>query len=70
LHNFIREGKLEDKEFDRCDADEDYLLQETYAMSETQGDDHPNDENEDNMNTICSRIVDALITVCERERDN
>jgi hypothetical protein len=68
LHNFIGEGKLEDKKFDRCDADEDYLLQETYTMSETQGDDHPNDENEDNMNTIRSRIVDALITV--RERDN
>ena len=28
LHNFIRDSKLHDEEFDRCDADEDYLLEE------------------------------------------
>src|SRR6266508_2985371 len=26
LHNFIRYSKMADKEFDRCDQDEDYML--------------------------------------------
>jgi hypothetical protein len=25
LHNFIRDSSLADKEFDRCDEDEDYM---------------------------------------------
>jgi hypothetical protein len=25
LHNFIRDSKLRDKEFDKCDADENYI---------------------------------------------
>ena len=25
LHNFIRDSNLRDKQFDRCDADEDYM---------------------------------------------
>jgi len=57
LHNFIRDSKLHDEEFDRCDADEDYLLEET---SELQEDAYPDGENEDTMNTIRSRIANAL----------
>ena len=33
LHNFICDSKLHDKEFDRYDADEDYLLEETSATT-------------------------------------
>ena len=58
LHSFIRDGKLHDLEFDRCDADEDSLLEET---SESQDDACPDGENEDTMNTIRSRIADALV---------
>ena len=58
LHNFIRDSKLHDEEFDRCDADEDYLLEET---SESQEDESPDGENEDTINTICTRIADALV---------
>ena len=59
LHNFIRDNKLHDKEFDRCNADEDYLLEET---SESEEDACPDGENEDTMNTIRSRIADDLVS--------
>jgi hypothetical protein len=35
LHNFIRDSKLHDKKFDRCDVDKDYLLEETSAIAQT-----------------------------------
>ena len=37
LHNFIRDSNLRDKEFERCDADEDYLVQHTGGTKQTQG---------------------------------
>ena len=58
LYNFIRDSKLHDEEFDRCDADEDYLLEET---SESQEDESPDGENEDTINTIRTRTADALV---------
>ena len=58
LHYFICDSKLQDKEFDRCDVDEDYLLEET---SESQEDASLDGENKDTMNTIRSRIADALV---------
>jgi len=63
LHSFIRDGKLHDLEFDRCDADEDYLLEET---SESEEDACPDGENEDTMNTIRSRIADDLFSARRR----
>jgi hypothetical protein len=60
LHNFIRDSQLRDKEFERCDADEDYLVQETSDTTETEGDGSEHVENEDIMNTIRTRIADAL----------
>jgi hypothetical protein len=33
LHNFIRESNLHDRLFDRCDADEDYLVQQTFGTA-------------------------------------
>ena len=63
LHNFIRDNNLRDKEFERCDADEEYLVQETSGTIQTQGDESEYVENEDIMNTIRSRIADALVSV-------
>ena len=57
LHNFIHDT-LHDKEFDRRNADEDYLLEET---SESQEESCPDGENEDTINTIRTRIADALV---------
>nr|XP_034572294.1 putative nuclease HARBI1 [Setaria viridis] len=62
LHNFIRDSNLCDKEFKRCDDDEDYLVQHTFGMRQTQGDDSDDVENEDTMNTIRTRIADALVS--------
>lgn len=59
LHNFIRDNKLRDKEFDRCDADEGYLPR---AVTQTQGDENVDGENEETMNTIRDRIADALVS--------
>ena len=58
LHNFIRDSNLRDKEFERCDDDVDYLVQETSGT--TVGNEHV--ENEDTMNIICTRIADALVS--------
>nr|ABA92015.1 retrotransposon protein, putative, Ty1-copia subclass [Oryza sativa Japonica Group] len=49
---------LRDKEFKRCDADEDYLLEDT---SDTADDESEDTENDNTMNTIRTRIADALI---------
>jgi hypothetical protein len=60
LHNFIRDSNLHDKEFERCDADDEYLVQEDDTTLEDEIEDV---ENEDAMNIIRSRIVDALFSV-------
>jgi hypothetical protein len=57
LHNFIRESNLRDKEFDRCDVDEDYLLQ-----SDTTEDESEDVENDDTMDIVRTRIADALVS--------
>jgi hypothetical protein len=62
LHIFIRDNKLCDKEFKRCDADEDYLVQQISDMTQTQGDESEDVEDEHTMNTIRSRIADALVS--------
>ena len=61
LYNFIHDT-LHDKEFDRRNADEDYLLEET---SESQEESCPDGENEDTMNTIHSRIANDLVSARE-----
>ena len=61
LHNFIRDSKLRDKEFDKCDANEDYLPRVARRVEQTQPDDVPEGENDDTMNTIRNRIVDACV---------
>jgi hypothetical protein len=61
LHNFIRDSKLRDEEFDKCDEDEDYLPESAHATPHTQGDDVLEVENEESMNDLQSRIADALL---------
>jgi hypothetical protein len=62
LHIFIRDNILCDKEFERCDADEDYLVQQISDTTQTQGDESEDVEDEHMMNTIRSRIADALVS--------
>ena len=62
LHNFIHDSNSQDMLSGRCDADEEYLLQQS-ATSQAQGDDNPEGKNENTMNTIRNRIADALSSV-------
>jgi hypothetical protein len=57
LHNFICDNNSQDMLFDRCDVEEEYLLQQS-STSQAQGDDNPEGENENTMNT--NKIDDAL----------
>ena len=64
LHNFIRDSKLSDNFFDKCDADEEYVptvLRREVAP--TQADPVEEEENEDTMDTIRSRIADACLAI-------
>ena len=61
LHNFIRDSKLRDEEFDKCDEDEDYMPGATQATTAPpQGDEVLEEENEVTMNTVRDRIANAL----------
>uniref|UniRef100_C6JS12 Uncharacterized protein n=1 Tax=Sorghum bicolor TaxID=4558 RepID=C6JS12_SORBI len=57
---FSRPSNLHDKEFERCDADDEYLVEEDDTTPEDETEDA---ENEDAMNIIRSRIADALFSV-------
>ena len=64
LHNFIRDSKLSDKFFDKCDVDDEYVptvLRREVAP--TQADPVEEEENEDTMNTIRSRIDNACLVI-------
>ena len=68
LHNFIHDIKLHDKDFDRCDVDEDYLLEEASATTHIQGGENSDGENEETMNnTIRNRIDDTLVNAREKQ---
>jgi hypothetical protein len=61
LHNFIRDSQLRDKEFGRCDADEEYMPGGSNVEEQTQDGGHDVDgENEVTMNTIRDRIATSL----------
>jgi hypothetical protein len=64
LHNFIRDSHLSDKEFDRCDANEEYMpraAHETAAAAAQQGDEVEG-HNEVTMNSIREMIADGLVS--------
>jgi hypothetical protein len=61
LHNFIRDSQLEDKEFRRCDADENYMPRGSNVEHAHDGDQEIEGENEVTMNTIRDRIAASIV---------
>jgi hypothetical protein len=63
LHNFIRDSHLSDKEFDRCDANEEYMPRAAHgtAAAAQQGDEVEG-HNEVTMNSIREMIADGLVS--------
>jgi hypothetical protein len=59
LHNFVLESNLRDKEFERCDTNEDYL---TESVDNEEKEESQDVENDDTMNIIRTRIADALVS--------
>jgi hypothetical protein len=62
LHNFIRKSNLRDKEFERCDTNEDYLIESVNNDDEEEEEESQDVENDDTMNIIRTRIADALVS--------
>jgi hypothetical protein len=72
LHNFICESNLCDKEFERCDNNENYLVESVDDDDDDDDDDDEEEEEEeeesqdvengDTMNIIHTRIADALVS--------
>jgi hypothetical protein len=64
LHNFIRDSHLSDKEFDRCDANEDYMPRAAHAAAAAaaQQGDEVEGHNEVTMNSIREMIADGLVS--------
>jgi hypothetical protein len=65
LHNFIRDSHLSDKEFDRCDANEEYMpraADATTAATAAQQGDEVEGHNEVTMNSIREMITDGLVS--------
>jgi hypothetical protein len=60
LHNFIRESNSRDKKFERCDTNEDYLIESVKDQEEEE--ESQDVENDDTMNIIRTRIADALVS--------
>jgi hypothetical protein len=67
LHNFIRDIPLRDKNFDKCDEDENYMPQdeddnEGQEVAQPTEDDIAEEDNEVFMNTIRDNITNALVS--------
>jgi hypothetical protein len=61
LHKFIRDSQLHDKEFERCDADDEYMPRASNVEDQSQDGGHEVEgENEVTMNTIRDRIATSL----------
>jgi hypothetical protein len=61
LHNFIRDSSLADKEFDRCNEDEDYMSMPSSQPSTSQFGDE-----EDDMNAFRDNIANAIFANVNR----
>lgn len=59
LHNFIRESKLLDEDFDRCDRDEHYVPIEA-SMSQPRRRDTGASDEDRNMNTFRDQLAISL----------
>jgi hypothetical protein len=53
---------LRDKEFERCDVDERYLVPSVSGTAQIQEDESEEVENEDTINTIYDKIADDLVS--------
>jgi hypothetical protein len=64
LHNFIRDSHLSDKEFDRCDANEEYMPRAAHATAAAaaQQSDEVEGHNEVTINSIREMIADGLVS--------
>ncbi|KAM3330116.1 hypothetical protein ACQJBY_026857 [Aegilops geniculata] len=62
LHNYIRETKLPDEEFDKCDEDEDYIPDEDLEVAPVQGDSVPARLDIVDMNKVRDRIANSLMS--------
>ena len=65
LHNHIRDSQLCDKEFDKCDRDENYIPGGERTI-QIMGDNVPVSLDEGNMNDIRDRIANSLISATRR----
>ena len=50
LHNFIRENDKKDRDFERCDEDENYNPREEPSSSQANGASTTHDDEDQNMN--------------------
>ena len=66
LHNFIRDSQLRDKQFDRCDADENYIPKVQRQSVPLVGDTAPSETNTDDMKARRERIATALFNATRR----
>lgn len=62
LHNYIRETKLPDEEFDKCDEDENYVPDEDLEEPRLQGDSVPARLDIVDMNRVRDRIANSLMS--------
>jgi hypothetical protein len=61
LHNFIRDSHLRDKQFDRCDSDENYITKMQRKAITTPGDSALSIQHTRSMNSIRDDIASALL---------
>ena len=67
LHNYIRDTKLRDKEFDRCDADENYMPKVVRRAAPIPHDRAPPSEDTVNMKMVRNTIADSLFRARQEE---
>jgi hypothetical protein len=60
LHNFIRDSNLRDKQFDRCDSDENYIPKVQRQAVTLAGDTAPGGQHTRSMNSTRDDIADSL----------
>ena len=60
LHNFIRDSNLHDKQFARCDSDENYIPKVQRQAVTLAGDAAPGELHTRSMNSVRDDIADAM----------
>jgi hypothetical protein len=60
LHNFVRDNDKKDKDFGRCDEDENYVPLEEPSTSQANGASTRHGEEDQSMNQFRNWIADGL----------